>query len=104
MNPPRRSSSSRSSQEKETAPLSLDYEHLSRLCLKYWKWLTGGVVAGILAGLLYAACQTPIYAARATIFVEAKESSMPNVSNVDQLDTHSADLLKTFEQLLQTRD
>ena len=104
MNPPRKTSSSRGSQEKEIAPRSLDYDHLSRLCLKYWRWLAGGIVAGVLAGLFYAASQTSIYSAKATIRVEAKESSMPNVSNVDQPDTHSGDQLKTFEQLLQMKN
>ena len=75
MNPPRKASSSRSSQEKEAAPLALDYEHLSRLCLKYWKWLVGGVAAGVLAGLIFSAFQTAIYVATATIVVPAKDAN-----------------------------
>jgi capsular exopolysaccharide synthesis family protein len=104
MNPTRKTSSSRGSHEKETAPLSLDYDHLSRLCLKYWKWLVGGVVAGVLAGFLYAASQTPIYAAKATIVVPSKDPNVPSVDNVGQTDDTSGDMIKTYEQLLQTRD
>jgi len=104
MNPARKTSSSPGPREKETAPLSLDYGHLSRLCLKYWKWLAGGVVAGGLAGFLWAAFQTPIYAARATIVVPLKGSNAPTVENVDQPDVTSGDMIKTYEQLLQTKD
>ncbi len=104
MNPPRKTSPSRASQDKEAAIRSLDYGHLARLCLKYWKWLTGGIVAGVLAGLLFAASQTAIYAARATIFVQARDVNVPAVGNVGQMDAKSGDLLKTFEQLLQTRN
>jgi len=104
MNPPRKTSSSRGSQEKEAAPLSLDYDHLWRLCLKYWKWLVGGIATGVLAGLLYAATQTSIYAARATIFVPAKDAAVPSVENTGQTDVTSGDMIKTYEQLLQTKD
>jgi len=104
MPPPRKTSSSRGSQEKEIAPLSLDYDYLLRLCVKYWKWLAGGIGAGFLAGFLYASSQTPIYGARAAILVPAKESSVPNVGDVGQSDTHSGDMLNTFVQLLQTKD
>jgi len=105
MNPARKTSSSRSSQEKETSPLSLDYDHLSRLCLKYWKWLAGGVVAGAVAGLLWAETQTSIYEAKSTIEVlVSKETNMPGIPDVGQTDTGNADLLKTYEQLLQTKD
>jgi len=103
MNPSRKTSSSRASQDKETGSLSLDYGYLSRLCLKYWKWLAGGIAAGILAGLLYAAFQPTIYASQATIVVQDKDPNVPAVGDVGQVDAKSGDLLKTFEQLLQTR-
>jgi succinoglycan biosynthesis transport protein ExoP len=104
MNPPRKTSSSRGSQEKESAPLSLDYDHLSRLCLKYWKWLVGGVLGGAVAGLLFSATQTTIYEARSTIVVQSNKDAVPGVVDVGRADTSSSDLLKTFEQLLQTKD
>jgi polysaccharide biosynthesis transport protein len=104
MPPPRKTSSSRRSEEKENAPLSLDYDYLLRLCLRYWPWLVGGVVVGGLAGFLYTAFQIPIYGAKAALFVPAKDSSVPNVGEVGQSDTHSGDMLNTYVQLLQTKD
>jgi uncharacterized protein involved in exopolysaccharide biosynthesis len=104
MNPPRKTSpSSRgSSQEKEAPALSLDYNHLGRLCLKYWKWLAGGLLIGVIAGYLVAAFQTPIYSARATIEVNAKANAAPGEIGVP--DGISDDMMKTFEQILQTKN
>ncbi len=102
MNPARKSSSSRSSQEKEAAPLSLDYAHLGRLCLKYWPWLVGGVVLGAASGYLYAMSQVPIYAAQSSIVVNSKTSSA--TGDISPQDGISDDMIKTYEQLLQTKD
>jgi polysaccharide biosynthesis transport protein len=104
MNPPRKTSSSRSSQEKEAAPLSLDYDFLWRLCLKHWKWLAGGVLLGVIAGYGYAATQTSIYAAKATILIPARDTSLPGVEGDLGADVTSADMIKTYEQLLQTKE
>jgi polysaccharide biosynthesis transport protein len=104
MNAPRKISSSRASQEKESAPLSLDYEHLWRLCLKYWKWLAAAVVLGAVGGLIYALSQTPIYSAKAAILVDAKDANSGDGGDVGQHDYMSGDMIKTFEQLLQTKD
>jgi capsular exopolysaccharide synthesis family protein len=102
MNPPRKTSPSRSSHEKESAPISLDYQHLLRLCLKHWKVLAGCVVLGLAGGFFYAQSQTPIYAAKATIFVPSRD---PNVNGASaQPDVMGGDMIKTFEALLQTRD
>ena len=103
MNSSRKTTSSRGPREKESAPLSLDYDHITRLCLKYWMWLVGAVVAGAVGGLLYAESQTSIYEAVSSIVVKAKDTDVPNVGDSAQ-DTQSADLLKTTEQLLQTKD
>src|SRR5277367_1900853 len=97
----RKTSTSRSQAEKEVSPLSFDYDHLSRLCLQHWKWLAGAVVVGGLLGFLYAALQTPVYAARSSIVVENKNVNTPESS--DRTDVTSNDMLKTFEQLLQTK-
>ena len=102
MNPPRKISSNRPSQEKESAPLALDYEHLWRLCLKYWKWLVAAVVIGAAGGLCYALTLTPIYAARAAILVDVKNANTTD-DGVGQHDIMSGDMIKTFEQLLQTK-
>jgi succinoglycan biosynthesis transport protein ExoP len=101
MNQPRKSSSSRGPQQKETAPLSLDYNHISRLCLKYWKWLVGGVMIGFVAGYIYAATQTPIYAARSSILVNTNTKPTNDVVSADGI---GDDMIKTYEQLLQTKD
>ena len=102
MNPPRKTSPGRSAHEKEAAPLSLDYDHMMRLCAKHWKVLVGCLVLGLVGGFLYAETQTPIYAAKATIFVPSRD---PNVNgNMGQTDNFGADMIKTFEALLQTRD
>jgi succinoglycan biosynthesis transport protein ExoP len=103
MNPPRKTQSSRGTPDKEAAQLSLDYDHLSRLCLKYWKWLVGGVILGAVAGYLYSYSQTPIYSAQATIEVNSKNNN-PDGSAIGQPDGISDDMIKTFEQLLQTKD
>jgi succinoglycan biosynthesis transport protein ExoP len=103
MNSPRKTSS-RSSHEKEAPSFSIDYDHFGRLCLRYWKWLAGVVALGAILGFIAAAVQTPIYAARATILVQPQD--IPNGNdgiNANPL-TKSADLLKTFEQLLQSKD
>jgi succinoglycan biosynthesis transport protein ExoP len=100
MNQPRKSSSSRGHQPKEAPPLSLDYSHLSRLCLKYWKWLVGGVVLGFVAGYFYAASQTPIYSARSSILVNTKDNS----NDIGAQEGIGDDMIKTYEQLLQTKD
>jgi succinoglycan biosynthesis transport protein ExoP len=100
MNQPRKSSSNRGHQPKEAAPLSLDYSHLSRLCLKYWKWLVAGVVLGFVAGYFYAASQTPIYSARSSILVNTKGNS----NDIGAQDGIGDDMIKTYEQLLQTKD
>jgi polysaccharide biosynthesis transport protein len=104
MNPARKTSPSRGTQEKETAPLSLDYDHLWRLCLKHWKWLAGGIVAGLFLGFFYAASQISIYEAKATILVPAKDPNASGGDDVGQPDVTSGDMIKTFEQLLQTRE
>ncbi len=103
MNQPRKSSSSRgASQQKEAAPLQLDYSHLSRLCLKYWKWLVGGVALGFVGGYFYAASQTPIYLAQSSILVNTKGNGA--VGSVGQADGIGDDMIKTYEQILQTKD
>jgi capsular exopolysaccharide synthesis family protein len=103
MNQPRKSSQSRGgSQQKEAAPLQIDYRHLSRLCLKYWKWLVGGVLAGFVAGYLFAISQTPIYSAQSSILVNTKGNAA--VGTVGQVDGIGDDMIKTYEQLLQTKD
>jgi len=99
MNPARKTSSSRHSQEKETSPLTLDYEYFSRLCLKHWKVLVGAVVVGAVAGYFYALSQTPIYAAQATIEVSSKNT---NASSISQPDGVTDDMIKTFVQTLKT--
>ena len=103
MNPPRKSQSSRGSQEKEAPGLTLDYDHLLRLCLKYWKWLIGAVVVGFVGGYFYAASQTAIYEAVSTINVTGKDSSVPNAGDQSAV-LENPELLKTFEQLLETKD
>jgi capsular exopolysaccharide synthesis family protein len=100
MNQPRKSSSNRGPQQKEAAPLSLDYNHISRLCLKYWKWLVAGVAVGFISGYFYAASQTPIYAAQASILVNEKDAS----NDVVTPDGIGDGMIKTYEQLLQTKD
>jgi succinoglycan biosynthesis transport protein ExoP len=102
MNPPRKTSPSKATQ-KESAPLALDYNHLGRLCLKYWMWLVGAVLAGATIGLLVAKSQTAIYEAVSTIVVKAKETDVPNIGD-SPADAQNADQLKTTEQLLQTKD
>jgi polysaccharide biosynthesis transport protein len=82
--------------------MSIDYDHLSRLCLKYWKWLAAGVIVGAGIGLMVALSQTPIYAARSTIAVQAQESHNDGVTASP--DYQSGELIKTFEQMLQTRN
>ncbi|HEV3271494.1 MAG TPA: polysaccharide biosynthesis tyrosine autokinase [Candidatus Methylacidiphilales bacterium] len=104
MNSPRKTPSSRASQEKELAPLSLDYEHLGRLALKHWKWLAGGVVGGAVAGLLYAAAQTPAYAATATIVVSERDPNLQGAENASVTDDTSGEMIETKVQLLQTKD
>ena len=103
MNPPRKTSSSRSSHEKDAAPLAIDYDHISRLCLKHWKWLVGGVVVGALAGLIVTLFQTPIYLALASIEVPIKDTEVPGGVGVNPTD-FSGDMIKTFEARLQTKD
>jgi len=82
--------------------MSLDYDHLLRLCLKYWVYLTAAVVVGFVGGYLYALSQTAIYETYSTIVVNGQESSVPTVGS--QVDTQSPDVLKTLEQMLQTKD
>lgn len=105
MNPARKSPSSRSSQspEKEAGGLVIDYHQIGRLCLKYWKWLAAAFILGAVGGLLVALSQTTIYAARATIVVAAKDTTGMPVANV-VAGGNSPDMMKTVEQLLQTRD
>ena len=83
--------------------MSLDYDHLMRLCLKYWKWLVAAVVIGFVGGYLYAASQTAIYEAFATIQVKPKDADVPNAGDTG-VTGESPDALKTFEQLLETKD
>jgi succinoglycan biosynthesis transport protein ExoP len=97
----RKTSSSRSPSDKEASPISFDYDHISRLCVLHWKWLTGAIVLGALIGFVYAAVQTPVYAAKASIVVQAKNENAPSAT--DRTDVTSNDMLKTFEQLLQTK-
>jgi capsular exopolysaccharide synthesis family protein len=101
MSSPRKPSSSRSSQEKEAAPLSFDFEHFTRLATKNWKLLVALVVVGVVGGYLYALSQTPIYSSQATIVVNSKSGSGDGA--VGQPDGISDDMIKTFEQLLQTK-
>lgn len=82
--------------------MSLDYEHLMRLCLKYWMWLTAAVVVGFVGGYLYALSQTAIYETHSEIVVNGKDSSVPSVGG--DADGQSPELLKTLEQMLQTKD
>jgi len=99
MNPTRKTSSSRHSQEKEVSPLSLDYEYFSRLCLKHWKVLTAALLVGAVGGYFWALSQTPIYAAQATIEVSSKNT---NVGSISQPDGVTDDMMKTFLQTLKT--
>jgi capsular exopolysaccharide synthesis family protein len=104
MNQPRKSSSSRGgSQQKESAPLTIDYNHISRLCLKYWKWLVAGVALGFVGGYLYANSQTPIYSARSSILVGTKEGG-GSIGQMGPANGIGDDMIKTYEQLLQTKD
>ena len=82
--------------------MSLDYDHLMRLCLKYWMWLVGGVVVGFVGGYLYALSQTAIYETHSEIVVNGKDSSVPNVGG--ETEGQSPEVLKTLEQMLQTKD
>jgi capsular exopolysaccharide synthesis family protein len=105
MNTPRRSQSHRSSHEKEPAGMIIDYQHMWRLCLKYWKWLLAVSVLGAVIGLLVALSETTIYAARASIVVAATashESGDVIGSNMMALSAGDS-TMKTVEQLLQTR-
>jgi succinoglycan biosynthesis transport protein ExoP len=104
MTPARKASSTRGSAEKEAAPVSLDYDHLWRLCVKYWPLLATAVVVGALAGYLYGAFQTTIYSATATIVVPGREGGIPSGEDVGKEDVTSGDLINTFVQLLQTKD
>ncbi len=101
MNPPRKPSSSRSAPEKEAVQLTLDYGHLARLCLKHWTWLLAAVVLGLVAGYLVAAIQTPIYSAKASILVNSKGAE--GNGDIGQPDGIGDDMIKTYEQLLQTK-
>jgi len=101
MNPPRKTSSSRGSPEKEAAPLSLDYDHLARLCLKYWQVLAAGAVLGLIGGYFYANAQTPIYQAMSTIEVAPKNNTPGDLAQPEGIDPG---MIKTFEALLQTKD
>ena len=103
MNPARKSSSSRSSQEREAATLSIDYNHLGRLCLKYWPWLLGGVVVGVVSGYLYAASQIPIYSSQASIVVN-NVGAGHSPGGIGSPDGIGDDMIKTYEQMLQTKD
>jgi capsular exopolysaccharide synthesis family protein len=103
MNAPRKAAPSRSSPEKDAPGLIIDYHQIWRLCIKYWKWLAGAVVFGAVVGLLVALAQTKVYAAHSTIEVapNLENSSLPtNLMATDRSDN----MLKTVEQLLQTRD
>ncbi len=82
--------------------MSLDYEHLLRLCLKYWMWLAGAVVVGFVGGYLYALSQTAIYETYSQIVVNGKDSSMTSVGS--EAEGPSPEVLKTLEQMLQTKD
>jgi polysaccharide biosynthesis transport protein len=98
--PRKTTSSSRSAPEREAAPITLDYDHLLRLCRKHWLWLAGGFLIGSVGGYIYAHMQTPIYAAQATIVVPlSNESGVPNIGGPS-----TGGDIKTFEQLLQTKD
>jgi capsular exopolysaccharide synthesis family protein len=102
MNVPRKTSPGRGASEKEIAPFSLDYDHLARLCLKYWQVLAGCIALGVGGGYFYAKSQISIYQARSTVVVSAKST---NASAGDlQPDGISDDMMKTLEALLQTRD
>ena len=101
MNPPRKSQSSRANPDKDAAPFSLDYDHLWRLCIKYWKWLAAAVVAGAVLGFCVTLFQTPIYAARSTIEVPARETSLSGADSVGSDYTGSE--IATYVQLLQTK-
>ncbi|MEJ0000663.1 MAG: AAA family ATPase [Verrucomicrobiota bacterium] len=81
----------------------MDYAQLARLCLRHWKWLVAGLVLGGAAGIGVALSETTIYAARATIVVAAKEAGLQSDQQYST-DTKSGDMIKTFEQMLQTRD
>jgi polysaccharide biosynthesis transport protein len=103
MNPPRKSPSSRNNnQDKDTAPFTLDYDHLLRLCLKYWKWLAAGIAAGALIGYIVTLFQTPIYAAMATIEVPAKDTALTG-ADVGSAD-YTGSEIATYVQLLQTKE
>jgi capsular exopolysaccharide synthesis family protein len=105
MNAPRRKSSSRSSQETEAPAIVIDYKQMGRLCVRYWKWLAAAIVLGAVAGLLTALSEVTIYAAKASIVVQGVSSDhdsevvAPNLMVSNGSDT----MMKTFEQLLQTR-
>lgn len=101
MNPPRKRQSR--SQEKEApAGMSIDYQHLLRLCIKYWMYLVGLAVVGFVGGYLYALSQTAIYETSSTIEVTSRAENTVRTST--DLEGETSDVLKTLEQLLQTKD
>jgi len=102
MNPPRKSPPSRNNPEKDAAPFTLDYDHLLRLCTKYWKWLVAAAAAGALIGYAVTLFQTPIYAARAAIVLPAKDMTLPG-SDIGTTGFASAEMIATYVQLLQTK-
>ena len=71
---------------------------LGRLCLKYWPWLVGGVVLGLVSGYVYAKFQISIYAAQSSIVVNGKTGSASGT--VGSQDGIGDDMIKTYEQLL----
>ena len=103
MNSSRKTSSSRGAPEKDPAAVSIDFDHLSRLCLKYWKWLAGAIVGGAFIGLIVALVQTPVYEAKSSIVIKAKDSDLPNVGDVGP-QARTMDELNTLVQFLQRRD
>jgi succinoglycan biosynthesis transport protein ExoP len=104
MNAVRKAPSSRSSQEKDAPGLTIDYQQIGRLCLRYWKWLAGAVVLGAVGGLLVALSQTKIYEAQSTLEVAPNRQSTEMPSAGLLATDRSDNMLKTIEQLLQRRD
>ena len=106
MNATRRSHSSRSSHEKEAPGLVIDYQQIGRLCLKYWKWLAVLVVLGAVAGLLTALSEMTIYQAKASIVVAPTATVHEGndiIADNPMVASSGDSMMKTFEQLLQTR-
>lgn len=104
MNPPSKSTTSRKNGPANHSAITLDYNELLRICLKYWWIIAACLAIGVVASTYYAKSQISIYSSQATILVPDKAPKIPSLNDGVTTDAKSGDLLKTYEQLLQTRD